>query len=468
MTSKAQRNKGWILPEVLTGYDLIDVCLKIPDNDRYRAAFRGLLWQLGKWYNWEKSYTPGDTRAKEAAEYWREILHLYLDIGCEGTTMFELRQNPDEPCLLEQSTDGGLTWAPAFDYSLCAGGGVGAAVNITMNNQLIINTYIANYTGTPSSVNENAPDDYFSDGTDAREMALCMALDAYITSYCEEWRRKAEWTLLGVLAALFLAAVPGIGWVAVIVGAGAAYATSVALNAVKDRDAIEDVICCAYDALLGQTINAANFEACLNNCSFTPGSNAAIVRDFVASDLGEQGNLLAFYDSLGKAYLMALAGAEMCVCTDTSWVADFLGGDGNDFITPVSYYSDGQWTSLPVYNASPEYYAALAHGTARTGMVKIEPGYPFTITEVSMTYALDFNVSSNRSQVILQDYWATEAWLPLVTRTENNDVTRTITKTGLYQQVQDLSFRWSAYNNTCAYARLTKIQIKGIGFNPFV
>jgi len=466
MTSKRQRKSGWLLPEEITGHDLIDVCLKIPDTERYRMAFRGALWSLGKWYNWEKTYTQGDTRAAEAAEYWREILHLYLSIGCEGSTMFELRQNPDNPCLLEQSTDGGGTWDIAFNYALC-GGGVGAAVNITMSNQIIINTYIENYTGTPSSVNENAPDDYFSDATDARKMALCMALDAYVTSYCEEWRRKAEWTLLGALAALFLAAVPGIGWVAVVVAAGAAYATSIALNAVKDRDAIESVICCAYAALQGEGINAANFEACLNNCSFTPGSNSAIVRDLVASDLDQQGNLLAFYDSLGKAYLMALAGAEMCVCDDTSWTYDLLGGDGQGMLEGVSLYKDGYWSDVPNYNATYDFYSAYGQATWRVGAVKLDPGVEWTLTGVSMTYDLDFNLTTPRGQWIMQDYNATGEEEMLVQKSESSDVVRTIEINGLFQTVRDLTFRWSSANASSPYARLTKIQVRGYGTNPF-
>lgn len=37
---------------------------------------------------------------------------------CEDD-MYELRQNSENPCQLEQSTDGGLTWTLAFDYSEC-------------------------------------------------------------------------------------------------------------------------------------------------------------------------------------------------------------------------------------------------------------------------------------------------------------------------------------------------------------
>ena len=37
----------------------------------------------------------------------------------EGSDMFLLRQNPENRCQLQQSTDGGLNWTLAFDYALC-------------------------------------------------------------------------------------------------------------------------------------------------------------------------------------------------------------------------------------------------------------------------------------------------------------------------------------------------------------
>lgn len=40
-------------------------------------------------------------------------------IDCEDNDMYRLRQNPENACQLEQSTDGGLTWSLAFDYLLC-------------------------------------------------------------------------------------------------------------------------------------------------------------------------------------------------------------------------------------------------------------------------------------------------------------------------------------------------------------
>lgn len=38
---------------------------------------------------------------------------------CEGDDMYLLRQNPANPCQLQQSTDGGVNWSLAFDYELC-------------------------------------------------------------------------------------------------------------------------------------------------------------------------------------------------------------------------------------------------------------------------------------------------------------------------------------------------------------
>ena len=38
---------------------------------------------------------------------------------CRSKSMFKLRQNPTNKCLLEQSNDGGVTWLDAFDYSIC-------------------------------------------------------------------------------------------------------------------------------------------------------------------------------------------------------------------------------------------------------------------------------------------------------------------------------------------------------------
>lgn len=117
MTSQRQRKAGFELPDPITGWPLIDVCLKIPDAPQYRRAFLGHIYKLGLWAAWEKSYLPSDTRAKEAGELWRETLNQYLMMGdeCMGgccndpPPIYRYNDNGD----LEQSTDGGEVWTPA-------------------------------------------------------------------------------------------------------------------------------------------------------------------------------------------------------------------------------------------------------------------------------------------------------------------------------------------------------------------
>lgn len=117
MTSQRQKKAGFLLPSPVDGWPLMDVCLKIPDAPEYRRAFVGHLYQLGLWASWEKSYLPGDTRAKEAGQIWRDVLNKYLDMGCEmgcccpqpnGT-----RFNADGSSSV--TYDGGETWVPNPD-----------------------------------------------------------------------------------------------------------------------------------------------------------------------------------------------------------------------------------------------------------------------------------------------------------------------------------------------------------------
>lgn len=73
--SDPKKDTGFILPEQITGWDLICVTLKIPDVPEYRAAFRGALNRLSEWHGWQRT---GDTKGAQAATYWRQLLHEHL------------------------------------------------------------------------------------------------------------------------------------------------------------------------------------------------------------------------------------------------------------------------------------------------------------------------------------------------------------------------------------------------------
>lgn len=81
MASKSQKERGYLLPEHITGHDLICVSMKIPNDEHYKAAFFGAITELGKWWNWEKSNTGEDRRATTAAAYWRDLIFRYYKVG---------------------------------------------------------------------------------------------------------------------------------------------------------------------------------------------------------------------------------------------------------------------------------------------------------------------------------------------------------------------------------------------------
>lgn len=82
MTSKRQRQSGWLLPSPVTGYDLMLVCLCIPDVREYRAAFRGAVWELTKPWNWQ-ALSPSDYSDQQvAATYWEQTLMEGLNMPC--------------------------------------------------------------------------------------------------------------------------------------------------------------------------------------------------------------------------------------------------------------------------------------------------------------------------------------------------------------------------------------------------
>lgn len=202
-----------------------------------------------------------------------------------------------------------------------------------VQNQL--NQFADDYTGTPSSVNSNTPDDFFSgDGSDERVDALCTAINVYVYSYSANWSTKAQIALgvAGVITtALSLTLVGGV--IAGTILAGLALITAVALDAMNDEDALDAVVCCMLDAMNGGVINAVNFEASLDACGFLVGSNEAIVRDIIASDLDQLSNLLSFYNVLGEQFLLAQVGVIDCPCIGEETIIVTFDGAGYQLYT---------------------------------------------------------------------------------------------------------------------------------------
>ncbi len=203
------------------------------------------------------------------------------------------------------------------------------------------------WTGLPSSLNPNSPDDFFSgDGSSDRIDALCTAVKIYVYSYSANWVVKAEIILGLSIAFIGLASITLVGGViAMTLVSGLALISQIALQAMTDETALDNVVCCMKDALEAQAINQVTFEQSLDNCGFVVGSNEAIIRDIIASDLTQFSNYLSFLNNLGDSYVLAQVGVKDCPC-DLTWISvlDFKVSDyGFVFQPDDSLNPSGVW-----------------------------------------------------------------------------------------------------------------------------
>lgn len=338
--------------------------------------------------------------------------------------------------------------------------------------EMIYNRYDGS---TPSSVNENAPDDYFDgDGSAAREMALCMALNAWSLSYIDNWLKQASVVLGLALAGAWFFAVPVLGWVACAVMAGAVYVTAVYFTALQNESAIEDVLCCWYDNLLNQAISRANWASAMALCDFDEGTDQFKIWQVLSSELNNDKQWTSFIDPLGNAYLQALAGVSDCPCTScaTDWTHEFLNGNGgaaNWYVDPA--YPYGSYDAVNdrfdgtnrVVSAAWDYWDNIWLTTFVT---------PVTITNVTIYVSYD-----TRYQPPTIEYGSIAQNLPtyikLVSKTGSNPASGTFTlSTGVIcRQLSEIRIRSTANHQDgvmTGYTRITRIVVSGVGTDPFI
>lgn len=303
------QDKGYPLPDPITGYPLICVTLKIPDALQYRQDFIGHIWQLGKWWTWEQSGIPGDDRAARAAAYWRELLFDHLRIGdCEVD------------CCDEILAALAVIQSQANDQ---------AALNLTtsvtqqqIESERLRDALEERYDGTPTSINPNAPTTNFGASGD-RFDALCAGITAFVYQFARSQADSARAAEVGGLLGIALIAallIPGLNFfflvgasIAVTLGLGTVgVSLETAIAALTDQDALGNVICYMRDTLKAQSVTEANWNACLNSYPFGVGTHEAIIADFIKPTLAR--NYLTILNILGQAYTGVVDGVALPEC----------------------------------------------------------------------------------------------------------------------------------------------------------
>lgn len=108
------------LPDDWTPEGQVCMLIPVPDDPQFISMLVGHIDQLKYSASFARDGTK--TGASIVARRWQEALDSQplITVNCEGEiTMFNVRQNTTDPCILEKSTDGGATWVEWADLTLC-------------------------------------------------------------------------------------------------------------------------------------------------------------------------------------------------------------------------------------------------------------------------------------------------------------------------------------------------------------
>jgi hypothetical protein len=112
---------GWLLPENVDPDETECLTITIPKDPKYRAAIVGAIFDLGKWFNWERT---DDKRGTEAAAVWRKQIIETLEINdvcCQTKEPPLLRMCELPDCMLLSGDATGNDWTLEIWNGDCMG-----------------------------------------------------------------------------------------------------------------------------------------------------------------------------------------------------------------------------------------------------------------------------------------------------------------------------------------------------------
>jgi len=125
--SKAKPIARYTLPDVVNPAKTICYQIEVPDNLFHRAAFFGQIYKLASAVAWDNDASH---TALDVAAVWWDIFNNIKECstpqtsgagGADEGMELLIRQNPDNPCILETSING-TDWCAFADFSKCVGG----------------------------------------------------------------------------------------------------------------------------------------------------------------------------------------------------------------------------------------------------------------------------------------------------------------------------------------------------------
>lgn len=260
----------------------------------------------------------------------------------EYSTMFKLRQSPDDNCVLEQTLDGEI-WTKAFDFGECVQP-TNTVINIIYSNEITndIDEVTNIYDGTVESID---PDLVYGDNEDEnRNYGLCIGLYIFVQAcgeLAEEILRENYndtsdlfdniGDILGRVGAA-LVNVPAVSPVTTflkalggaLIGAGTGAELVALIFDIRaelvnwgDKDLAEDLACCVYDQLKDATVTPASWAYAWGSCAPEGTGDSYWLHRIVNLVATQTDSFLLFLKGWGEMLDLAQTGAVLpCPCED--------------------------------------------------------------------------------------------------------------------------------------------------------
>lgn len=110
---------GYPLPDEIDPAEAVCIRVYVPADPLYIGSFWQAYAHFGKWLAWARDDAH---RGKDAAAVWRPYIQQARDewdASAGDCGMVNVRQNPDNPCILEVQTLAGGAWVEFADLDLC-------------------------------------------------------------------------------------------------------------------------------------------------------------------------------------------------------------------------------------------------------------------------------------------------------------------------------------------------------------
>jgi len=92
------------------------LCLQIPNDPTWKTVVNGLLNELAQWYNWQRD---DEQSGKQLAQVWRRYYNEidWTTMSCCCPEQIPAIYRYGESGIYQRSTDGGITWVDAPEWS---------------------------------------------------------------------------------------------------------------------------------------------------------------------------------------------------------------------------------------------------------------------------------------------------------------------------------------------------------------